>query len=127
MFEHELWTGAVRGFFPDATRSQGDAITIELARNGDHPDRLVDSTWRLFGVEADFDRLKVLAKYTHALITNRRRCLETTLEADVLELPAVELVGLEGLPAPERWRAQRIAPNAKKLLGIDTRSNKGDQ
>jgi len=62
VFEHELWTGAIRGFIPYATRAQVDAITIELARHGDHPARFVFFTWRLFWVEADFDRLKILAK-----------------------------------------------------------------
>lgn len=117
MFEHELWTGAVRGFFPNATRAQGDAMTIELARHGDHPDRFVDSTWRLFGVEADFDRLKILAKYTHALITNRRLCLEATFQAGVLEWPAVEVVGLKGLLASERWRRRWLTLGGSVVAG----------
>jgi hypothetical protein len=117
MFEHELWTGAVRGFFPNASRAQGDAMTIELALQGDHPERFVDSTWRLFGVEADFDRLKTLAKYTHALITNRRLCLEATFDAGVLEWPAVEVVGLKGLPASERWRRRWLTLGGSAIAG----------
>jgi hypothetical protein len=109
MFEHEIWAGAVRGFFHEAIDAQREALAGELALHGEHPDRFVDATWRLFGVEADFDRLKLLARYTNGLTTNRRVLVETATLSGAARCPAIEVVGVKGAPVPERWRRRWVS------------------
>lgn len=97
-------TGSIRGFFPGATSDQHAAMHVELLRHAHHAERFVDSTWRRFGVEADFDRLKLLARYVQGLSMNRRLLSRVDREFELERWPAGELVGRRAAPAPDRWR-----------------------